>query len=163
MRYIERFFAIRREERYDLNRGDFVELLEDASRRVVRQRRIIVLVENAGEAYIGSDPGAKTGYLKGQTVRGLPGIFFKKIDYNYLFELPLDEPSVLVLNKRIFNKQKGAYKDVNLFAVIPTPSGFRSVAQTRVPVPFLSALTLSISGNGVALAKNPAGSEESLP
>ena len=162
-RYIERFFAIRREERYDLNRGDFVELLEDTSRRVVRQRRIIVLVENAGEAYIGSAPGARTGYLKGQTVRGLPGIFFKKIDYNYLFELPLDEPSVLVLNKRIFNKQKGAYKDVNLFAVIPTPSGFRSVAHTRVPVPFLSALTLSISGNGVALAKNPAGPEESLP
>jgi len=82
-------------------------------------------------------------------------VLFKKIDYNYVFEVSAGETATLILNKRIFNKEKSAYKDVNLYCIVPDPGGYEPVIFTGLRVPFLSPLAISVGRNGIAVRSVP--------
>jgi hypothetical protein len=154
-RHIGRFFALGVRDSYELDREVFTALLAGAKKRIMANGRIILMVENTEEAYVVDGAGGKSGFVKKEIVRESETVFFKKIDYNYVFEVPAEEPVTLVLNKRIFNKEKGAYKDVNLYGIVPDPTGFQPVAVAGLQVPFLSPLTISVSRNGIAVRRTP--------
>jgi hypothetical protein len=154
-RHIGRFFALGVRESYELDGRIFSSLLASAKERISAEGRIIIMVENTEEAYIIDGAGKKSGFIKKEIVRESETVFFKKVDYNYVFEVPSGESVTLILNKRIFNKEKGMYKEVNLYGIIPNPAGFQPVAFSGLQVPFLSPLTVSVSMNGIAARRAP--------
>jgi hypothetical protein len=154
-RHIGRFFALGVRGSYELDGRMFAALLAGAKNKIVENRRIILMVENTEEAYVVDREGMISGFVEKAVVRDSETVLFKKIDYNYVFEVPADTTSTLILNKRIFNKEKSAYKDVNLYGIVPNPGGYEPVVFTGLRVPFLSPLKISVGRNGIAVRPVP--------
>jgi hypothetical protein len=154
-RHIGRFFALGVRDSYELDGRVFAALLAGAKKKIVENRRIILMVENTEEAYVVDREGMISGFVEKAVVRDSETVLFKKIDYNYVFEVPADTTSTLILNKRIFNKEKSAYKDVNLYGIVPNPGGYEPVVFTGLRVPFLSPLKISVGRNGIAVRPVP--------
>jgi hypothetical protein len=150
-RHVGRFFALGVRDFYELDGKAFAALLAGAKKRIVENGRIILMVENTGEAYVVDRAGRVSGFVGKEIVRESETTLFKKIDYNYVFEVPAGETSTLVLNKRVFNKERGAYKEVNLYGIVPNPGGYEPVVFTGLRVPFLSPLAISVGRNGIAV------------
>jgi len=118
-RYPDKIFAIQCDKGSFLDPGNFFSLLERTERRIVENDRIILIVEQAEQTYITNKEGKKAGYLRTKLLNELGGIDVKKIDYNFLLEIPKGEVYTLFLNEPRYNKEKKIYKRVNLFGIIP--------------------------------------------
>ena len=80
------------------------------------------MIEKTETAYVVDKEGRKVGFDKPDTYYGIYDIKFKKIDYNYLFEIPAKRDVTLVLKKRRYNSIKSMYKKVNIFIISPAGS-----------------------------------------
>ncbi len=110
-------FAIEREE-YDPASGNFFLLVESTVDNIINDDKIIVLGEKTEEADIVDKNGKKIGYRKPKQFKELDKISFKKIDYNYVFEIPwdkgntLNEQYTLVVKKKRYNEKRKMYEKV---------------------------------------------------
>jgi hypothetical protein len=150
-RYPKRIFAVQRTENYDLLLNDFLWLLEKTRQRIVESDIRIIIVEKTEVAMIQDAAGLKQGYSKPRYFREIDGASFKKIDYNYIFELPADQEFRLVLKKRRFNKQLDQYKQVNLFSVVADADGVHAGILHDLPVDDDQELEMVVNRKGVHL------------
>ena len=118
-RYPDIIFGIEPREKYILRDKEFLSLMERYEKYIVNNNLNIVMVEKTETAYVKDKDGKKIGYNKPNTFLEVPDIKFKKIDYNYLFEIPADKEITLVLKKRRYNSVKSKYKKVNVFIISP--------------------------------------------
>jgi hypothetical protein len=119
VRYPEMIFAIEREDRYSLEREGFLALLARTEERIRKKGKIILMVEETEVAYVIDGDGKKRGYKKPRYFKDTEEIDFRKIDYNYVFELPADGEYRLLLKNPRYNEERGRYKDVNLYGIFP--------------------------------------------
>lgn len=127
-RYPKKIYAIPNNLRgYVLAREDFLLLLERTRRRLIENDRIVLMVEQAEQAYMADPAGKQTGYKRPKTLTQVQGIDFKKIDYNYVFEVGGEDEYLLHLAEPRYNKEKRVYKTVNLFALFPGKDGIESL------------------------------------
>jgi hypothetical protein len=133
-RYPKKIFAIPLEDRYDLKREQLDALLDSIRSRLVKERKSVVLVEKTEVAYVVDGEGKRRGYIKPKTLFELHDVVFKKIDYNYVFEVPLDGVYELHLEKRRYNEELGRYKPVNLFFLAETDNGEVTFRDMDIPL-----------------------------
>jgi hypothetical protein len=164
-RYPSSIFAVKREIQYDLSSIDFDGLLADVRKKIIESGNVVLMVEKTETSIITDSAGKKEGYSKPRYFREIRDVSFKKLDYNYIFNLPVSEEYHLTLRKRRYNKQQKEYKIVNLFAIIPLDDGIRSQVIRDVPVLDDKEIIFRISAEGIhpiagdALEK-PAGTDE---
>lgn len=115
----KKIFAIPREDEYPILYDKFFSLLDEAERNIVRENKIIIMVEQTETAFIMDKEGRRKGYSKPRRFNELDGVTFRKVDYNYVFEIPRDNEYTLTIKKRRYNSKLAKHKDVNLFAIIP--------------------------------------------
>ena len=115
----KKIFAIPREDEYPILYNEFFSLLDEAERNIVKKNKIILIVEQTETAFIIDKEGKRKGYSKPRRFNDLDEVTFKKIDYNYVFEIPRDNEYTLTIKKKRYNSKLAEYKDVNLFAIIP--------------------------------------------
>ncbi|MFW6180769.1 MAG: hypothetical protein ACOC8N_03395 [Spirochaetota bacterium] len=114
-----KIFAVPLEERYSLSRDQLLELLARMRREVLEAGRTVIMVEMTGVAYVEDGEGRSRGYVKPKYVNRLPEVEFKKIDYNYVFQVPPGGEYLLKLKDRRFNRKQDRHNQVNLFALFP--------------------------------------------
>ena len=122
----EMIFAIKREDRYSLDRQGFFALLARTEEKIRKKGKIILMVEETEVAYVIDRDGKKRGYKRPRSFNETEEIDFKKIDYNYVFELPAGGEYRLLLKNPRYNEEQKRYKDVNLYGIFPagkTPAG----------------------------------------
>ncbi len=129
-----KIFAVPLEERYDLTREQLVELLERMEREILESGKTVLMVEKTGTAYVEDGEGRQRGFVKPKHVNRLPEVDFKKIDYNYVFQMPAGKEYVLKLKDRRYNQRQSRYKQVNLFAIFPHRDRIETVALEDVRV-----------------------------
>ena len=118
-------YAIEREEVYNPVPEDLFSLIQSTADNIINDNKIIVMVEKTEEAYIVDESGKKIGYKKPKQYKELDRISFKKIDYNYVFEIPLDkgndlnEQYSLVVKMKRYNDKRKMYEKVIVFGIIP--------------------------------------------
>ncbi len=118
-RYPRKIFAIEPRTSYTFTKEDFLALLRNAENRIIGDGRALIIVEKTASAYIVDGAGKKRGYSKPQFFTDIREVDFKKIDYNYIFEVPNNGAYTLRLKQRRYNGEKKSYKKVNIFAVFP--------------------------------------------
>ncbi len=133
-RYPLAIFAIHRERSYSFELSDFHAFLRESERRIIEEGRIILIVEKTEAAYVVDGEGRRRGYLNNRYLSEMAGIPFKKIDYNYIFRLPVDEEYRLVLKGRIYNEEMQQYRKVNLFTVLPGEHSVQTVMYRDIAV-----------------------------
>jgi hypothetical protein len=124
-RYPDKIYAIPNKTGFVLDREDFLALLERTRKKLIANDRIVLMVEEAEQAYIVDGEGKQAGYKRPRTMREIQDIDFKKIDYNYVFEVGRGEEYLLHLAEPRYNKQKHTYKRVNLFCLLPGAGGLK--------------------------------------
>lgn len=124
-RYPEKIFGIEMDEEYNLEYQDFFHLLQRLENEIKEKDNIVVIVEEAEEALLINDEGKKKGYSKPKYISEF-NVSFKKIDYNYLFEIPRKGVYRLVLNRMRYNEKRQEYKELNLFFIIPEENGIHA-------------------------------------
>ena len=138
--YLKMLYAIEREEVYNPVPQDLFSLIQSTADNIINDNKIIVMVEKTEEAYIVDESGKKIGYKKLKQYKELDRISFKKIDYNYVFEIPLDkgndlnEQYSLVVKKKRYNEKRKMYEKVNVFGIIPYESGIHTEVYKNLPV-----------------------------
>jgi hypothetical protein len=133
-RYPKKIFAIPREDGYELGRHQMEELLDSIWTRILDEGKSVLLVEKTEVAYLVDGEGRRKGYMKPRTLRELSDVDFKKIDYNFIFELPKDGVYELRLKKRRYNDELERYKPVNLFFLTPSNGHTVTFRDTDIPV-----------------------------
>jgi len=132
-RYPTRIFDIEPQDKYFLSSGQFFDLLDKYETKISNDKKTILMVEKTETAYIMDADGKKTGFSKPKYFNEIKDISFKKIDYNYIFEVPEKITGTLVLKKRRYNSLKEHYKEVNLFVIFPANS-VSSATYMNIPV-----------------------------
>jgi len=122
----KKIFAITREDEYPTLYDTFISLLDEAEKNIVKENKIIIMVEQTETAFLIDGEGRKTGYSTSRRFKELEGVRFRKFNYNYIFEIPRDNEYTLTIKKRRYNKELKKYKDVNLFAIIPDGNSIHS-------------------------------------
>jgi hypothetical protein len=152
-RYPKSIFAVHREEHYSLSMEDYSSLLRRTRRRIIDEDRIVIMVEKTETALLEDAAGKRQGYSKPRYYREIDEISFKKIDYNYIFELPADADREyrLILKKRRYNEQLDQYKPVNLYSIIPTGTdeGIYTATLKDLPVEDEQELVFRVSREGI--------------
>jgi hypothetical protein len=133
-RYPKSIFAVQREDSYRFTHSDLDAILNGAAQEFIKGDRAIIMIEKTETAYLIDEDGKKRGYSKPRYYKEIDDVTFKKIDYNYIFQYPAGSEFRLVLKKRRYNKQREEYKKVNLFSIVPTGDGLRTVIMRDVPV-----------------------------
>jgi len=118
-RYPRKIFAIEPQTRYTFTRDNFFTLLRNTENGIVDDGRAVIIVEKTASAYMVDAEGKKRGYSKPQFFNDITEVGFKKIDYNYIFEVPDNGEYTLHLKKRRYNGEKKSYKKVHIFAIYP--------------------------------------------
>ena len=152
-RYPQMIFAIVREESYSLDPNDFFTLLLNTENRMRQNNNNIIMVEKTEVAYIINDEGKKRGYKKPRYFNETDDIFFKKVDYNYIFEVPKGREYSLVLKKARYNKELNKKKEVNVFGIIPSETSIQSVMLYGINVSDDEETVFRVNGNGISLIK----------
>ncbi len=152
-RYPRMIFAIVREENYHLDPVDFFNLIENTENRICENDKIIIMIEMTETAYIVDDKGKKKGYSKPKYFREVEDISFKKVDYNYIFEIPKGREYTLILKKGRYNKEQKKQKDVNVYGIIPLGPDIQSVVYNRIPVDDNLETVFTINEEGIKLMK----------
>jgi hypothetical protein len=137
--YLKKLYALEREEVYDPAPEDLFSLVRSTKDNIINDKKIIVMVEKTEEAYIVDGNGKKIGYKKPKQFKELDKISFKKIDYNYVFEIPLgngvsNEHYTLVVKKKRYNEKRKMYEKVNVFGIVPGKSGIHTEVYKNLPV-----------------------------
>jgi uncharacterized protein YrzB (UPF0473 family) len=127
-RYPKMVFSVEREDNYDLAPDDFLRLIGDAEDEMIQNDRMIIMVEKTEQAFLVDSDGNETGYKKPKTFKKLDEVIFRKIDYNYIFEIPKGSDYTLVLKKRRYNKEKKTHKNANLFLIIPDQGKIKTLS-----------------------------------
>ena len=146
-RYPESLYAIVREQQYMLDPASFFSMIEEKMERIRKEKIILLMVEKTEVAYVMDGEGKRRGYKKPRYYSELKDIKFKKVDYNFIFEIPTGNQYTLILKKPRFNKEKNQKKEVNVFGIFPTEDGVRSVVYNGVMVQDDSETKFTI-GNG---------------
>ncbi len=133
-RYPRFIFAIQRENRYDLSSEDLRVLLDRTKLDIIQKDYTVIMVEKTEVAYIVDSEGKKRGYSKPRYFKEIDGVSFKKIDYNYVFELPSRDVYRLVLRKRRYNKELKQYKEVSLFGIIPDHQNIKTEVLRNIEI-----------------------------
>ena len=123
-RYPDIIFGIEPREKYQLSKDEFLSLIKRYENYIVNNNINILMIEKTETAYVVNQEGEKVGFDKPDFFFEMPDVKFKKIDYNYLFEIPADKKFTLVLKKRRYNSIKSTYKKVNIFIISPGGSIF---------------------------------------
>jgi hypothetical protein len=127
-RYPKMVFSLKRELNYNLSREDFLNLVNASEEEIIKDNKMIIMVEKTEQAYLVDKDGNETGYKKPRTFKKLDEVTFKKIDYNYIFEFPKGNDYTLILKKRRYNKEKKIHKSTNLFFIIPDQGRIKTLA-----------------------------------
>lgn len=150
-RYPESLFAIAREQEYMLDPSAFFSMIEEKQERIKEENIILLMVEMTEVAYVVDEEGNKRGYKKPRYYNEMKEIDFKKVDYNFIFEIPSGEQYTLVIKKARYNKEKKQKKDVNVFGIFPTEDGVESVVYSGVRVFDDKETNFSIGNSGIQL------------
>jgi hypothetical protein len=142
-------FAIERKYQYLLRAEDFFSLIDATEKNLIADGRIILMIEETEVAYIIDEEGKRRGYKKPRYFNETDGISFKKIDYNYIFELPKGREYKLILYKARYNKEFETYKDVNLYGIIPAESDVLSFVYSKIQVDDKSETVFFVNDEGV--------------
>ncbi len=126
-RYPKMIFSVEREDNYDFAPDDFLHLIGTAEDEMIKNDRMIIMVEKTEEAFLVDSDGNETGYKKPKTFKKLDEVIFRKIDYNYIFEFPRGNDYTLVLKKRRYDKEKKTHKNANLFFIIPNQGKIKTL------------------------------------
>jgi len=118
-RYPDILFGIEPRAKYILKKDEFRSLIDRYEKYIIEKNVNILMIEKTETAYVVDREGRKVGFDKPDTYYGIYDVKFKKIDYNYLFEIPAKRDVTLVLKKRRFNSIKSMYKKVNIFIISP--------------------------------------------
>jgi len=148
-RHPEMLFAIERKYQYLLRAEDFFALIDATEKNLIADGRIILMIEETEVAYIIDEEGKRRGYKKPRYFNETDGISFKKIDYNYIFELPKGREYKLILYKARYNKEFETYKDVNLYGIIPAESDVLSFVYSKIQVDDKSETVFFVNDEGV--------------
>jgi hypothetical protein len=148
-RYPRFIFAIQRADRYDLSLADLRALLEQTKSGIVQKDRTIIMVEKTEVAYIVDSEGKRRGYSKPRYFKELDDVSFKKIDYNYVFDVPSREEYRLVLRKRRYNKELKQYKEVNLFGIISDHQNVRTEVFRNIEIDDTEERVYLINRDGI--------------
>ncbi len=148
-RYPEKIFAIDGEESFSLNPEDFFSLLKRKKEELMKKDKMLFIVEKTEHAYVVDEEGKKKGYSKPKLLNELEEVSFKKIDYNYIFEIPKDKEYSLVLKKRRYNEEQKRYKEVNIFGIVPENGTIRSFMINDVPMEKESEKIFIVNSNGI--------------
>ena len=146
-------FAIERKEKYDILTKDFFRLVTDTEKRILENNKIIIMVEKTETAYMIDEEGKMRGYKKPRYINETDKISFKKVDYNYIFEVPTGKEYTLVLVKPRFNKELNRKKEVNVFGVFPTDSGIKSAVFCRIKVDNRVETKFVVNDSGMTMLK----------
>jgi hypothetical protein len=133
-RYPKMIFAIERKEKYNIIPKDFFRLVTETEKRILEKNKIVIMVEKTETAYMIDEEGKMRGYKKPRYINETDKISFKKVDYNYIFEVPKGKEYTLVLVKPRFNKELSRRKEVNVFGIFPTDSDIKSAVFYGVKV-----------------------------
>ncbi len=150
-RYPQMIFAIERKKKYDIVPDDFFRLIRDTEKRIQEKNNIIIMVEKTETAYMIDEEGKMRGYKKPRYINETDEISFKKVDYNYIFEVPKGKEYTLVLVKPRFNKELNRKKEVNVFGVFPTGSDLKSSVFSGVKVDNRVETKFVISDSGMTM------------
>ncbi len=150
-RYPENLFAIIREKEYTLDPSEFFTMIEEKKERIREKNIILLMVEMTEVAYVMDEDGKRRGYKKPRYYNEMKDVEFKKVDYNYIFEIPSGEQYTLVINKARFNKEKKQKKDVNVFGIFPTGDGVESAVYSGVGVLDDKETKFTIGNSGIQL------------
>jgi len=118
-RYPEMIFFIPCEELSDLREEDFLSLLERTEEEIIKEDRFVLMVEQAERAYLEDGEGKKRGYTRPKILNEIPEIEMRKVDYNFVFEVPRGKTYTLFLKEPRYNKEKKTYKRVNVIGIAP--------------------------------------------
>jgi hypothetical protein len=118
-RYPEEIFFIPCDELSDLRKQDFLSLLGRTEEEIVKRDRLVLMVEQAEKAYLVDGEGKKRGYSRPKMLNEIPEIDVRKVDYNFVFEIPRGNIYTLFLKEPRYNKEKKTYKKVNVIGIAP--------------------------------------------
>jgi hypothetical protein len=152
-RYPEEIFALSYDEGYKLNPRDFFSLMKKTERDMLKNDRIILIAEQTENAYIENDDGEKTGYSNSKRLNEIEEISCKKVDYNYIFEIPKKGTYNLVLKKKRFNKERKDYYKANLFYLLPRDGMLDSIAIRDVDLQGETEKTFYVDGDAGSIAE----------
>jgi hypothetical protein len=133
-RYPKMVFSIERKLNYDFSREDFLNLVGASAEEIIKDDRMIIMVEKTEHAYLVDSEGNETGYKKPRTFKKLDEVVFRKIDYNYIFEFPKGNDYTLILKKRRYNKEKKMHKSTNLFFIIPEQGKIKTLVFNNLKI-----------------------------
>jgi hypothetical protein len=150
-RYPENLFAIAREKEYTLDPSTFFTMIEEKMERIREENITLLMVEMTEVAYVMDGEGKKRGYKKPRYYNEMKDIDFKKVDYNYIFEIPSGSQYTLVIKKARFNKEKNQKKEVNVFGVFPAEDGVESIVFSGVGVFDDRETKFTIGNSGIQL------------
>ena len=117
----------------------------------MRNGRIIIMVEKTEEAYVVDAEGKRKGYKKPRRLNEIDEVLFKKIDYNYVFEIPKEGEYTLILKRRRYNKNKKMYEKVNLFGILPAQSGIETVVYKGLAIDEKEEKVFQINKDGIQM------------
>jgi hypothetical protein len=152
-RYPTMLFAIEPKEKYHIVPEDFFRLVTDTEKRLREKNKIIIMVEKTEIAYMIDEEGKMRGYKKPRYINETDKITFKKVDYNYIFEVPKGKEYTLVLVKPRFNKELNRKKEVNVFGVFPTDSDIMSAVFYGVRVDNRVETKFVVNDSGMTMLK----------
>jgi len=118
-RYPDKIFAVQINNKYNIFKKEFLSLLTKTKNDLINNNKTIIMIEKTEVAYIEDENGKRTGYIKPDSINEINNVSFKKIDYNYVFEVPVGINYNLVMKKGRYNKDKKSYEDINIFVIIP--------------------------------------------
>jgi hypothetical protein len=145
----EKLFAIPRKDRYHLDAQEFHSFMKRTGERVLKEQNIILMIEEVEVAYVIDGQSRKKGYKRPRYFNETEEISFKKIDYNYVFEMPVQGQYRLLLKNPRYNEELGRYKDVNLYGIIPSEAGLEMAMLRKLPVNDEYITEFLINGGGV--------------
>jgi len=150
-RYPRKIFAVEPQARYKFSKEEFVDLLRNTENSIVNDGRAVIIVEKTASAYIVDSAGKKRGYSKPQFFSDIKEVEFKKIDYNFIFDVPATGEYTLHLEKRRYNSEKKSYKKVNIFAIFPNGEDVITQVLNDVKVDDTEETVFEIEKGGIRL------------
>ncbi len=153
-RYPRKIFAIEPQTRYTFSKEAFLNLLRNTEGSIDGDGRAVIIVEKTASAYIVDGSGKKRGYSKPQIFNEIREVEFRKIDYNYIFEVPASGEYTLHLKKRRYNGEKNSYKKVNIYTIFPSDTGVATEVLKDVKVEDDEETVFVIEKGGIRVVNN---------
>lgn len=148
-RYPDKIVAVDVEEKYSFRQEDFISLLEQIKDELLQKDKILIMVEKTENAYVADKEGRRKGYEKPIILNELDDVSFRRVDYNYIFEIPKSREYSLILKKRRYNKEQRRYKEVNIYGIIPQNGIIKTFMINNVPMEEGAEKVFIINNDGI--------------